>query len=143
LARPWPVVQDGGGAPPAANINVVIVQQEGQLQEGEGGWSWQLLLLLVASTSSTSGDNNNERNDNHNLHRWILPPHQALALHLNAWLYHTALSTACTAPLGHAIPESGMKSVPVANYFDNGKWQEWAVDDTCHVSMCECTSRHG
>ena len=63
-----------GGAPPAANVNVVVVQQEGWLQEREGSQSWRSLLLLVASTSSTSGDNNNECNDYHNLHQWRIPP---------------------------------------------------------------------
>ncbi len=68
------------------------------------------------------------------------PPHRALALHLNAWPYLTASSTACAAPLGHAIAESGMQSALMANYVNNGKWQEQTADDTCHVSMCECTS---
>jgi hypothetical protein len=68
------------------------------------------------------------------------PPHRALALRLNAWLYLTVLSTACAAPLGHAFAESGMQSTPMANYVNNSKCQEWAADDTCHVSMRECTS---
>ncbi len=99
------------------------------------------LLLLAASTSSTSGDNDNEREDNcNNLHRWMLPPIRALALHLNTLLYLTGLLTAYVAPLGHTITELGMRSALMANYVDNGKWQDWAADDTCHVSMCECTS---
>ncbi len=69
-------------------------------------------------------------------------PHQALALHLNAWLYLMASSTACTALLKHAIAESGTWSALMVNYVNNGKWQERAADDTCHLSMHECTSRH-
>ena len=70
------------------------------------------------------------------------PPHRALALHLNAWLYLTAPSTACTALLEHAVAKSGTQSALMANYINNGKWQERAADDTCHVSMRECTLRH-
>jgi hypothetical protein len=42
--------------------------------------------------------------------------------HLDAWLYLTALLTACIVPLGHAITKSGTQSVLMAeNYDDNDK----------------------
>jgi hypothetical protein len=53
---------------------------------------------------------------------------------LDAWLYLTALSTACVAPLGHAITKSGTRSVLMAkNYDDNDKQQELVVDNAVVV----------
>jgi hypothetical protein len=53
---------------------------------------------------------------------------------LNAWLYLTALLTACNAPLGHGITKSGTWSVLMAeNYDDNDKQQELATDNAAVV----------
>jgi hypothetical protein len=53
---------------------------------------------------------------------------------LDAWLYLTALLTACVAPLGHVITKSGMRSVLMAeNYDDNDKQQELAADNAMAV----------
>jgi hypothetical protein len=101
--------------PLAANINVVVVQQEGRLWEGGSGRLQQSLLLLAASTSSTFGDNKNERNNNRNLHWWMLPFHRALMPCLNSLLYLTASSMACLTLLGHAIAKLGTQSVPMVN----------------------------
>ncbi len=69
------------------------------------------------------------------------PPHRALVLRLNAWLYLMESLTACATLLGHAIVVPGTQSTPMANYVDNGRWQERAADDACHILMRECTSQ--
>jgi hypothetical protein len=100
------------------------------------------LLLLAASTSSTSGDNNNERNDNHNLHWRMLPPPPGLGAASQCMAVPYGIVDSVHCPFGHAIAESGMQSALMANYVNNGKWQERAADNTCHVSMRESTSWH-
>jgi hypothetical protein len=53
---------------------------------------------------------------------------------LNAWLYLTALLTACIVPLRHMITKSGTWSMLMAEYYDdNDKQQELAADNAVAV----------
>jgi hypothetical protein len=53
---------------------------------------------------------------------------------LDAWLYLTALLTACVVLLRHVVTKSGTRSMLMAeNYDDNGKQQELAADNAAAV----------